>query len=165
MTEKPKILETKKRIRFQHCDPFNHLNNAEYLNYMVNAREDQLLKYYDIDIYAMGRTEGKSWVVGSNQIAYIKPAFTMETVLIQSQLLDFDDTSIQVELRMYNEDGSQLKAIMWSRYVHFNLLTQKREQHDQRFMDLFASAKYPVEARSFEERVVSFRRAKVPQAT
>lgn len=164
MTEQPKILETKKRIRFQHCDPFNHLNNAEYLNYMVNAREDQLLKYYGIDIYAMGRTEGKSWVVGSNQIAYIKPAFTMETVLIQSQLMDFDETSIFVELRMYNEDGSQLKALMWSRYVHFNLLTQRREQHDTQFMELFAGAKLPVAEKSFEQRVASFKKPKAVKA-
>lgn len=163
MSDKPKILETKKRIRFQHCDPFNHLNNAEYLNYMVNAREDQLIKYYGIDIYAMGREQGLSWVVGSNQIAYIRPAFTMETVLIQSQLLDFDDTSIQVELRMYNEDGSQLKALMWSRYVHYNLLTQKRAQHSEEFMELFGSAKYPVPARTFEERIFMLKPAKQPQ--
>ena len=51
MEKSPKILESKTLIRFQHCDPFNHLNNSEYLNYMVNAREDQLIKHYGIDIY------------------------------------------------------------------------------------------------------------------
>jgi len=163
MTETPKILESKTRIRFQHCDPFNHLNNAEYLNYMVNAREDHLLRYYDIDIYAMGRKEGKSWVVGSNQIAYLRPAITMETVLIQSQLMKFDQSSLLVEMRMYNQDRTQLKAVMWSRYVHFNLLTQKREQHQQEFMELFKGAVLPVEEQSFEERLVALRPVKVPQ--
>lgn len=46
-----KILESQSLVRFQDCDPFNHLNNAAYLNYLVNAREDQLIEAYGINIY------------------------------------------------------------------------------------------------------------------
>jgi YbgC/YbaW family acyl-CoA thioester hydrolase len=158
MITTPKILESKTTIRFQHCDPFNHLNNSEYLNYLVNAREDQLIEHYDINIYKMAREEGKSWVVGSNQIAYLKPAWLMETVCIQSQLINYNDTSLDVELRMYNEDKTQLKAIMWSKYVHFNLLEQRREKHTPNFMELFESVKDSVEEKTFEERVLSFKK-------
>ncbi|PQB04045.1 acyl-CoA thioesterase [Aureitalea marina] len=157
MDNLPKILETKTRIRFQHCDPFNHLNNAEYLNYMVNAREDQLIENYGIDIYEMARKEGKSWVVGSNQIAYIRPAWTMEEVLIQSQLISFDQSSLQVELRMYSSDRTELKALMWSRYVHFDLINQKRHLHDPEFMNLFQSVVEAVEQHTFEDRLVELR--------
>ncbi|QNJ99205.1 acyl-CoA thioesterase [Constantimarinum furrinae] len=159
MIATPKILESKTTIRFQHCDPFNHLNNSEYLNYMVNAREDQLIEHYDINIYKMAREEGKSWVVGSNQIAYLKPAWLMETVVIQSQLLHFDASSLDVELRMYNEDKSRLKAIMWSKYVHFNLLEQRREQHSDEYMKLFESVQDPVAESTFEERVLALKRS------
>ena len=160
MEHTPTILETRTKIRFQHCDPFNHLNNAEYLNYMVNAREDHLIEHYGIDIYGMARKQGKSWVVGSNQIAYIRPAFTMETVLIQSQLLDYKDSSILVEIRMYDESGQHIKAVMWSEYVHFNLIAQKREMHDEEFTSLFSRVKSPVEETTFEERVFGFRKQK-----
>ena len=44
-----KILESKVKIRFQDCDPFNHLNNAAYINYFINAREDQILENYHLD--------------------------------------------------------------------------------------------------------------------
>ena len=155
------VLESKALIRFQHCDPFNHLNNSEYLNYMVNAREDQLIKHYGIDIYKMGREEGKSWVVGSNQIAYLRPAWLMEEVTIQSQLLSFNDTSIQVELRMLNAAKTELKALMWSNYVHFNLLEQRREKHSEDFLKLFESVKNPVGEKSFEERIAAFKKNKV----
>ena len=77
MKKLPYKLESNVKIRFQDCDPFNHLNNAAYINYLINAREDQILEHYKIDIYKMARTTGKSWVVGSNQIAYINPAFLM----------------------------------------------------------------------------------------
>ncbi|NND62721.1 MAG: acyl-CoA thioesterase [Flavobacteriaceae bacterium] len=161
MKELPKVLETKMQIRFQHCDPFNHLNNAEYLNYMVNAREDQLIQHYGIDIYKMGREVGKSWVVGTNQIAYIRPAYTMENVLVETQMLSFSDSSIKVELKMFNEFKTELKAMMWSEYVHFNLLTQKRELHSEEFMNLFNKVVNPVQENSFEERLSSFKKQQV----
>lgn len=147
------ILESKTKIRFQDCDPFNHLNNAAYINYLINAREDQLIEAYDIDIYKMGRTQGKSWVVGSNQIAYIKPAFLMEEVIIDSQLLDYSGSTLQVEMRMWNKDKTEMKAVMWSTFVHFDLLKLKTIQHTNEFMELFEAVKLPSNATSFEERV------------
>ena len=137
MNDLPKILESTTKIRFQDCDPFNHLNNASYINYLINAREDQLIKYYNIDIYKMARETAKSWVVGSNQIAYLKPAFLMEEVIIDSQLLEFNNSVLKVELRMWNKAKTEIKAIMWSSFVHFNLLKQERETHSESLMSLF----------------------------
>ena len=156
-----RVLESKTKVRFQDCDPFNHLNNAAYLNYFINAREDQLLDNYGIDIYEMARKEGKSWVVGSNQIAYLKPAFLMEDVVIQTQLLHFGDSHIAVELRMLNAAKTEVKSVMWSTFVHFNLLHQKREIHSDEFMKLFHKVANPVKEKSFEERVVTFKKQKL----
>ena len=156
-----KVLESKAKIRFQDCDPFNHLNNAAYLNYFMNAREDQLIDNYDIDIYKMARKEGKSWVVGDNQIAYLRPAFLMEDVVIQSRLLKFDESKIQVELCMLNANKTEIKAIMWSTFVHFNLIQQKREIHSEDFMNLFKSVVNPVDEAIFEARIQSFKRQRV----
>ena len=62
------------RIRFQDCDPFNHLNNGRYTDYFLNAREDHLLEHYGLDIYTIARTTGLAWVVSESHIAYLKPA-------------------------------------------------------------------------------------------
>ena len=158
MKELPNKLQSAVKIRFQDCDPFNHLNNAAYLNYFVNAREDQVTEHYGIDIYKMARTIGKSWVVGSNQIAYINPAFLMEEVIIESQLLNFDTSSIQVELKMWNKDKSKIKAVMWSTFVHFNLLKQKRELHSEELMELFNSVLNPIDTTLFQARVDYFKK-------
>ena len=87
MKDLPNIVTSQTKIRFQDCDPFNHLNNANYINYFMNHREDMLIKHYDIDIYKMAKAIGKSWVSSSSQIAYLRPAFLMETVTIESQLV------------------------------------------------------------------------------
>jgi len=158
MENLPKVLESKATIRFQDCDPFNHLNNAEYLNYLINAREDQLIEAYGIDIYDMARKEGKSWVVGSNQIAYLRPAFLMEKVTIDSQLLQYDDTNLLVELRMWNQKKTELKAILWSRFVHFDLLNQKKTQHSEKFLNLFGSVVNTISETTFESRILGLKK-------
>ena len=153
----PKIIQTKAKIRFQDCDPFNHLNNSSYINYFINHREDALIENYDLDIYKMAKEQGKSWVTSSNQIAYLKPAFLIETVVIESQLIHFTNSKLHVEMRMYNADKSHLKSIMWSSFVHFNLIAQKREIHAAKFMDLFEYINKPIAYKSFEDRVQHFK--------
>lgn len=156
----PKVVESKAKIRFQDCDPFNHLNNGKYIDYFMNHREDELIRNYNVDIYKMARQEGKSWVSSSNQIAYLKPALLMETVIIESQLIYFDGSNLKAEMRMYNKDKSHLKAIIWCGFAHFNLLAQKRETHSEDMMTLFSSILNPLEVNSFEERLQQLRTQK-----
>ena len=151
--EYPKIVETKTTIRFQDCDPFNHLNNGKYIDYFMNHREDVLIKHYGIDIYKMANEIGKSWVSASNQIAYLRPALLMEPITIESQLIEFDTSSIWVEMRMYNNDKSQLKSVLWAQVVHFNLLKQKKEIHNNELMSLFDSIHTQLSQKTFEERI------------
>jgi acyl-CoA thioester hydrolase len=47
-----KILQSTVKVRFQDCDPFNHLYNTRYLDYFLNSREDQLLDAYNLDAFS-----------------------------------------------------------------------------------------------------------------
>ncbi|WP_298553306.1 acyl-CoA thioesterase [uncultured Algibacter sp.] len=152
MNQLPKVLESKTKIRFQDCDPFNHLNNGSYINYFMNHREDVLIKDYNLDIYKKAKLEGKSWVSISNQIAYLKPALLMETVVIESQLIKFDTKNLLVEMRMYNEEKTHIKSIIWSGFAHFNLVSQKREIHSTDLLQLFKNVYRSVDATIFETR-------------
>lgn len=146
------ILQTYTQVRFQDCDPFNHLNNSKYLDYFINAREDQVLEHYGIDFYKLMKEQGIGWVVGTSQIMYLNPAITMETVLIESQIIKYSGKSLTVEMRMWDKDRSRIKALLWSNYIHFNLRTQRSESHSDEFMSLFSSVHQPVEQPGFEER-------------
>lgn len=162
MKDYPKLVSSKTKIRFQDCDPFNHLNNGSYFSYFMNHREDQLIEHYGIDVYALAQTEGKSWVSTSNQIAYLRPALLMETVHIESQLINYTPSELLVEMRMYNEDKSQLKAVIWSGFTYFNLLQQSRELHSESFMGLFKDVLNPVNGTTFESRLKFIRSERIP---
>lgn len=147
-----KLLKSNSIIRFQDCDPFNHLNNAKYLDYFINAREDQLIREYDLDVFKLAATEGKSWVIASNQISYFRPALVMEKVVIETQLITFTEKSIQVEMRMWDQKESDLKALLWARFTHFDLKNLKPISHLSKYGELFSSVVLPVYETSFEER-------------
>lgn len=149
-----KILKTKRKIRFQDCDPFNHLNNSKYLEYFINVREDQIAEHYDLDIFKYMAATGLSWVVASNQISYVKPAATMETVVIESQLIQYSENLLLVEMKMWNEDETELKAILWIKFIPYNILTKKAASHSDDLMKLFESVLIPIEESIFENRYV-----------
>lgn len=156
-----KILSSSYKIRFQDCDPFNHLNNASYINYFLNAREDHLLDNYNFDVFENLKTNGQAWVVVSNQICYLNPANVIESVLIESQLITFTSKSVQIEMRMWNESKSKLKAMLWTNFMYFDVQTQKATNHPKAVADLLDNILLPVEQNNFEERRNSLMRRAV----
>ena len=157
MNDLSKILETKTKIRFQDCDPFNHLNNARYLDYYINAREDQLIEYYNLDLFKIIREQALGWVVSNSQVSYIKPVFTMEEIIIDSKLIQFSSKHLTIEARMWNHDKTTLKSFCWINFVHFNLKTNMVENHSNDFMQLFKTVHKPIDEALFTEREKHYR--------
>ncbi|MBS1527314.1 MAG: acyl-CoA thioesterase [Bacteroidetes bacterium] len=137
MQEINKVWETQYRIRFSDCDPFNHLNNSKYIDYFINAREDHLLQFHHFDVYERIQGEGTGWVIGKNEIVYLRPALLMETVVIKSTILKIDEKNIFVEMSMWDEQKTRLKALLWTTFVYYNRKTQRPEKHDEVFMNQF----------------------------
>ena len=154
MSEISKVWESKSLIRFPDCDPFNHLNNARYIDYFINAREDQIMANLHFNIYQYAVQHGFGWVVSKNQIAYLKPAYLMETVVIESTLLNLGEKAVQVEMQMWNEKKDKLKAVLWSEFVFINMKTSKPADHPHELMDTFRPFENPLPtAVTFDERV------------
>lgn len=158
--EKPKILTSSTKIRFQDCDPFNHLNNGRYIDYYINQREDQVQNAYGIDVFKMIREDKKGWVVSSTQLAYILPVFTMEEIAFESQTIAFSKKHLKVEMRMFNKQKNKLKSIAWMTFVHFDLKTNKPTEHSSELMKLFTDIVMPLEEIAFDEREKKIRNLK-----
>ncbi len=156
-----KVLESKMKIRFHDCDPFNHLNNSRYIDYIVTARGDQLLDHYGLDIYQLARQQGVAWVTGLTQIAYLSPAYLMEEVSIETRLISHTKKSLLLEGLMWSEDKTTLKAVMWTKLVHFHLPSGKSHLHSEKLMELFGQIVDPLaEEVDFESRIKYLRSKK-----
>ncbi|MBX2842892.1 MAG: acyl-CoA thioesterase [Flammeovirgaceae bacterium] len=154
--------ESKSIIRFQDCDPYGHLNNARYLDYFVNAREDHLLKYYDLDLFKMSKEQGIGFVVRQNQISYFRPANLMEEVVIQSALIAFNESTVKIEMQMFNKNKSEFKAVLWADYVAMDLRSGKRTVFPDDMYNLLEMVKIEDangSSDSFESRVYQIAKA------
>ena len=141
-------------IRFPDCDPFGHLNNARYLDYFMNAREDHLRNYYGLDIYHYFDTTGKGWVIGSNEIIYRKPAVVMEEVRIQSQVREFSLTHIEVEMLMSSKDGKVLHSLLRSNIIPFDQRTGKATSHSDELMEMLEAVRIDSPTIPIRERMM-----------
>jgi acyl-CoA thioester hydrolase len=134
-----KELESAALVRFQDCDPFGHLNNARYIDYFMNARQDQLARDYGFDLFALSKQTNEGWVVTKTQIAYLSPALLMEEVLIQTRLIHMSESALVVEGLMLNREAAHLKAVTWIEFAFVSLLTGKRSTHSEDFMGTFGA--------------------------
>ena len=150
--DSPRILSSSAIIRFQDCDPYSHLNNGRYLDYFMNAREDQVWKEYDFNIYEYSHNTGFGWVVTQNQIAYIRPATLMEEVTIESQLTEARSKFMQIEMRMYDAHRT-LKSLLWVQLVHVNIKKAKSEAHPPELQEMFDKLCMPIAEKDFNERL------------
>ncbi|MEI9809235.1 MAG: acyl-CoA thioesterase [Bacteroidota bacterium] len=129
-------------IRFGDCDPFRHLNNARYIDYLLNAREDHLKEHYQMylaDYYQ----KGLGWVVLQHEIIYLRPASFNETVCIRSGLLGSGPGHLHVEMLMLDATQKQLKALMHTKFVPVSLTTGKKQPHSPEFMEFISDKTLP----------------------
>lgn len=129
-------------VRFNDCDPFGHLNNSKYIDYMLNAREDHLANFHNIELLDFHK-QGFGWVVSNHEIQYIRPAAYNEKVGIMSDLIEAGDSHLLVEMRMYDESLKVLKSILWTRFTCINMKTFRKEKHSDGFMKVAESMVIP----------------------
>lgn len=140
------------KVRFSDCDPFQHLNNARYFDYLLNAREDHLKENYGIDLAEFAK-QGLGWVVTSHEINYLRPARYNEGICIKSRLLESSEGHLLVEASMMDMKESHIKAILWTRFTPVNVATGKRTTHPDEFMAFATKVTEPVEAENIQQRV------------
>lgn len=128
-------MQTYYTVRFNDCDPFGHLNNSKYIDYMLNAREDHLSQFHSIELNQFHK-QGFGWVVSSHEIQYIRPAAYNEKVCIGSDLIEAGDSHLLVEMRMYDASRDILKAILWTKFTCINMKTSRKEIHPPDFMTI-----------------------------
>jgi YbgC/YbaW family acyl-CoA thioester hydrolase len=147
-------------VRFSDCDPFQHLNNARYLDYMINAREDHLKEFHGLDLAEFSK-QGIGWVVSGHEIQYLKPACYNEGICIHSRLLEASENHLLVEVRMMDMKESHTKAVLWTRFSPISIVTGKRIPHPNEFYSFAQSVLQPVTETSIKERVTNLVAPKV----
>ncbi|WDP90121.1 MAG: acyl-CoA thioesterase [Desulfobacter sp.] len=132
-----KTMKSTKRVNFEDCDPFSHLNNANYLNYFMTAREEQLRINKVLNIFEHVQATGNGWAVISHNIRYFKPSLLGEELEIWSRMLTYDRFRNLVEFVMVCPDKKQLKSVLHSEFAYFSAKRAKPVALDDETLGLF----------------------------
>lgn len=108
-------------VAFKDCDAFGMLYSVRYLDYILDARGEHLLKCYDFDFYRELQKTQETWVIQGHQIAYIEPVRAHEEITLRSRVLGFTSNIVHLEGMMLNRNKTRLKALQWSRLSYVNV--------------------------------------------
>ena len=156
----PTELQSQHTVRFQDCDPFGHLNNARYIDYFLNAREDQLIEHYDFHIFEHGKETNQNWVVTRSYLAYLYPALSNEKIIIVTRLIHMSESTLVVEAVMFDKDMKRPKSVGWAEFTYVSLASGRTTKHSDELMAFFQSVVVDgiYDADGFNRRVETVRR-------
>ncbi len=132
-----KTMKSQKRVNFDDCDPFSHLNNTNYINYFLTAREEQLRTNDVLDIFEHVKATGNGWAVTAHNILYLKPSILGEELEIWSRMMTFDRFRNLVEFIMICPEKKQLKSVMHSEFAYISIKKAKPVPLDDQMLGLF----------------------------
>lgn len=155
-----KLFSSEALIRFSDCDPLGHLNNQRYLDYFLNAREDQLKSYLDFDIYKYAGETGYTWVMFQNQLTYLRPVYHNHVVNLTSQLMHLGDKSLHIEMQMRDSKSDKIYALLWMVAVHMKMDTGKGASHPPHITEMMEGLVVPSAQSNYEERVKALQSAR-----
>ena len=138
-----------------------HLNNARYLDYFLNAREDHVAEHYQLNMGTLAQEQRAAWVITKHHLSYLKPARQGSTVRISSQLIHFDNSNLVLEMQMRSADGLRLLALLWSEMAFVQLPGGTRLDHSDELMDLLEQLDVDgidYDPDGFDERVKTLRK-------
>lgn len=150
-----KFPESRVRIRFKDCDPHGHLYNTRFIEYMLEAREDQLIEHYGLNLMDYAEQRKMAWILVKNEISYLKEAKRNEYVIIKTSLINTTEKSLVVEYQMWSDDKNELKAILWSKFIHVDISTKKTTPHPKDVKEMLESLVVPIDEMIMDDRIKS----------
>ncbi|QMU26973.1 acyl-CoA thioesterase [Adhaeribacter radiodurans] len=146
--------ETKLFVRFQDCDALGHLNNVRYFDYFLNTREEHTRYYYALNLLELSKKYQANWVVTHHQTAYLRPADLGENIIIQTQLVHFDENSIVIEGTMFNEARTHLKSLLWTTMRYVSMATGRSTEHPAELLEMINA----IQVKEVEHRPEGFQK-------
>lgn len=109
------FIERAFRVRHYECDPYGHVNHANYLRYMQEAAFDASAAVgYDIERY---RALGRHWLIHETDITYLRPLTYGNTVVVKTWVADFRRVRSRRMYELRLADGNEVVATATTEWV------------------------------------------------
>jgi YbgC/YbaW family acyl-CoA thioester hydrolase len=113
--------ETEIIIRPDDIDMNNHVHNSKYLDYVLAARYDQMIKDYKFsmeDFYQYGY----NWVVSITYIEYKRALKLTDRIIVKTQFVSYTGAQCKVNFKIEKKDSKKIAA---EGYIIYTMISIK----------------------------------------
>ncbi|MGD8807766.1 MAG: thioesterase family protein [Chloroflexota bacterium] len=123
------------RVRQYECDPYGHVNHANYLRYMQETAFDaSAAAGYDLARY---RGIQRAWLVRETDITYLRPLVYNDRVIVKTWVLDFRRVRSRRAYELRDAASGDIVAQATTDWVFMNDQTGRPESIPQEMIDAF----------------------------
>lgn len=114
--------ETEITIRPDDIDMNNHVHNSKYLDYVLAARYDQMIKDYKFSMEDFHKL-GYNWVVSSAHIEYKRALNLTDKIVVKTQFDSYSGAQCKVNFWILKKDNNKVAANGYVTYTMISLKT------------------------------------------
>ncbi len=103
------VFESEIAIRPDDIDMNNHVHNTKYLDYVLAARYDQMIKDYKMSMEEFWEL-GYNWVVSTTHIEYKRALGLNDKILVRTQLGSVNGAQCTVNFWIVKKDNNKIAA-------------------------------------------------------
>lgn len=119
----PRFYTTTFPVRYYECDPYGHVNNANFLRYATEtALQASAEAGYDWDQYT---ALGTVWLIREAGVEYLRPAQRGDTLTAKTWVSDFRRVRSRREVEIARAETGELCAKIFLDWVYLDAKTQQ----------------------------------------
>jgi|SRR5690606_1003183 YbgC/YbaW family acyl-CoA thioester hydrolase len=113
---------TEHKVRPDDIDMFNHVHNSIYLDYVLDARYEQMEIYYGMSMEKFLEL-GYGWVVKSVQLDYKRPLKLGDKFSVTTGIISVNNKGCKVTFEIKNLKNNKTSTDGWFDFVMIDLKT------------------------------------------
>ena len=114
--------ETEMQVRQDEIDMFRHVHSSKYLDYVLNARFDQMERCYGMSMEEFFKM-GLGFVVKTSHIEYKRPLVLAEKFTVTTWVEGISGADVEVRFEIRKKETSKPAAAGWCLFTMTQLET------------------------------------------
>ncbi len=110
------IFETEIIVRPDDIDMNNHVHNSKYLDYLLMARYDQMMKDYKVPMEEFIKL-GYTWVASITYIEFKREIKLGDKIVVRTQVNSFENSQVKVNFWIVKKEKDKVAAEGYTVYT------------------------------------------------
>jgi YbgC/YbaW family acyl-CoA thioester hydrolase len=110
------IFETEITVRPDDIDMNNHVHNSKYLDYLLMARYDQMMKDYKVPMEEFIKL-GYSWVASATYIEFKREIKLGDKIAVRTQVNSYETSQVKVNFWIVKKEKEKIAAEGYAVYT------------------------------------------------